>query len=97
MKFYIVRVSVNGVCEFKKAFPTRKKAESWFDWYKNKFAQNHIVHTDLDILVEKKITWAEDDDTGNNCELSLYRCGFKKVNKKNICFLVNFNEQFYLN
>jgi hypothetical protein len=55
------------------------------------------VHTDLDILVEKKITWKEDDDSGNDCELSLYRCGFKKVNKKNICFLVNFDEQFNLN
>ena len=94
MRFYIVKIE-SELHSFKKAYPTRKEAEDYFDWYKNKFADNHIVHTDLDILVKRKITWWS--ESGSEENMSLFKCSFKKVNKKNICFLVNFNEQFVLN
>lgn len=95
MKFYIVRVKEDK--SFKKAFPTRKQAEDYFNWYKDKFAHDHIEHTDLELLVERKITWFDAEGRGLTFEMSLYQCSFKKVNKKNICFLVNSDVQFALN
>ena len=92
MKFYIVRVKDDK--GFKKAFPTRKQAEDYFNWYKDKFAFDHTEHTDLELLVERKITWADTEGTGDIYEMSLYKCKLKKVNKKNICFLVNEDVQF---
>jgi len=95
MKFYIVNVKDDR--DFKKAFPTRKQAEDYFDWYKDKFAFDYTEHTDLEILVERKITWHDMDERGYLFEMSLYKCAFKKVNKKNICFLVNEDVQFIIN
>ena len=95
MKFYIVRVKDDK--GLKKAFPTRKQAEDYFNWYKDKFAHDHIEHTDLELLVERKITWFDEEDRGYTFEMSLYQCSFKKVNKENICFLVNSDVLFALN